>query len=1375
MNEIKAKPVPRTVSLLRRGDEDPDKQAPLSQPISAFANERAYVLLGDPGSGKTTEFKQAATAKGGVFVPASRFVRQAARKPEWRQKTLFIDGLDEIRAGEGDPRTPLDAILAGLEELDRPRVRISCRQAAWRAGNDDAEFQWLPGYEQLLLLHLDPLGEAAAKQLLAHHGVRNADKFLLEADDRGLLGLLDHPLALDLLAKVFATDGCWPDSKLETFEKACRKLAEEHNKQHRAARRVPAGLDDTISAAGVLATFFLVGGKEHIEPVSASDADADASLRLEDIPGKAVPREDRNTLTDALGTKLFSSADGLGFLVAALAPYHRSVAEYLAAKHLHERIEEGVPAGRVLALLAGADGIVVPSLRGLAAWLATFNPDVRRRLVDEIPLDLLTGGDPTRFPLDHQQQLLRALAQLPSHRQFKLYRSSPAVRAALTGPETMELLRTCIAENDPEAQHQLFVEFLFDGLASASSPHRLFSVREAVAVARDDRWIFAARKQALHVALRIAEHDHEGIGLLQDMLKDLNTGDVADANHDLRGTLVRGLYPRHLQPSQILGFLPRIVGGILQWHLSRTLAVKTDDAHVPDVLDALSMVDRDQTGVDYPRPFGGILEETFVQLLDRGLQLHGETVAVGRLYDWLSLHPETQRVRVASSPVAPWLSAHPEIRRALLREHVRREGEDARKGVRGGDRQARFHMIGLLFLGLSSAEAVDLCLDEAVAAAATASDDAPRYLYLAGALNPDRREWASSRLRSNPELVEHLERMAEQTAKMRQAFASREAPHRERARRSPELIWEVGAAYLGIRPMEPSVQPLERLHKWFAEDANDGADTSEAVDAALRALRQFLHDTTLPSLAELLELDRRSKMSRFAYPVLAGLDHVGRREDAIPGTFGDDWIRSALGLHYLTIVVDKGMPRWVGVLLDAKPGLVADVLVEVLAAQIRHQGRYEEHHLIVLDTRGHADLLEGVLPKLLNAFPIRGTKRHLAKLRAIVEIALHNLPRDQLREIVERKLSFGSMDTAQRAVWLGVGVRAWPRHFVGRALDFLADKRDITVRHLTDAWATDGWPSAGGRAQFSLRSAGIGGAFLLVRAFGRRFAPEWRSPRSIAEHKAGRAIIVSEEEQTHNRASKLVRRCIRYLSGEPRRSASRALQLLVKDPALASWRNQLEQASEEQAELRREAAHRHPSPADIGNVLTSGPPTNAGDLAEVVVEKLQRLRGEIRDGNANDWRLFWNEDGRGRPTERKPENSCRDALLGALRWRLERLSIDVQPESSYAEGKRADIRASAPGGNPAIPIEVKMGHSSDLWSAPQEQLIKKYTRDPASGGHGIYLVLWFGECWVPPSGTSPKCPKELEDQLREQLSPDQRPLVRMIVIDVERPQRGLVR
>ena len=79
----------------------------------------------------------------------------------------------------------------------------------------------------------------------------------------------------------------------------------------------------------------------------------------------------------------------------------------------------------------------------------------------------------------------------------------------------------------------------------------------------------------------------------------------------------------------------------------------------------------------------------------------------------------------------------------------------------------------------------------------------------------------------------------------------------------------------------------------------------------------------------------------------------------------------------------------------------------------------------------------------------------------------------------------------------------------------------------------------------------------------------------------------------------------------------------------------------------------------------------------------------------------------------------------------------------YAAAKRSDIRASYSGFN--VPVEAKRNSHRDLWSALRDQLITKYTTDPATDGYGIYLVFWFGEerTTSPPSGHRPRSAQEL--------------------------------
>ena len=109
---------------------DGDRQAPLTD----YADTSAYVLIAEPGAGKTTAFKTEAAKQGAVHVTVRNFLR--FDKPEWRDTTLFLDGLDESRARPGDRRTPLDGIVKKLDGLGCQPFRLSCRWSFWLAAND---------------------------------------------------------------------------------------------------------------------------------------------------------------------------------------------------------------------------------------------------------------------------------------------------------------------------------------------------------------------------------------------------------------------------------------------------------------------------------------------------------------------------------------------------------------------------------------------------------------------------------------------------------------------------------------------------------------------------------------------------------------------------------------------------------------------------------------------------------------------------------------------------------------------------------------------------------------------------------------------------------------------------------------------------------------------------------------------------------------------------------------------------------------------------------------------------------------------------------------------------------------------------------------
>jgi hypothetical protein len=244
---------------------------------------------------------------------------------------------------------------------------------------------------------------------------------------------------------------------------------------------------------------------------------------------------------------------------------------------------------------------------------------------------------------------------------------------------------------------------------------------------------------------------------------------------------------------------------------------------------------------------------------------------------------------------------------------------------------------------------------------------------------------------------------------------------------------------------------------------------------------------------------------------------------------------------------------------------------------------------------------------------------------------------------------------------------------------------------------------------------------------------------------------------------------ISRLEATPTPAAEEEIKELLNDPSLSAWHRSLRHALHNQQVSYRETTFSHPTVAQVCETLERLRPANAADLAALVSDCLRELASEIRNGNTDQYKQFWNVDSYARPTGARPEDACRDTLLERLKDRLRPLGIEALPEGHYADNKRADIRISytTPQTSMAIPIEVKRDSHPDLWTAMTDQLIALYTREPEAKGRGIFLAFWFGGKGMPtpPTGSRPTSAEELEAQLLAIRPPDKRELISVCVVD----------
>ncbi len=1405
--------VSRTCTVVPEpGDRRQERPCAEPRPLSCYRSKPAYVLLGDPGAGKTTAFEAECEDLGdrAVLVAARDFLALSPRDPsEWKGKTLFVDGLDEIRAGAPDARTPFDRLRERLDRLGRPPFRLSCRHADWLGDNDRAYLNRVcpnPG-DEVVVLRLDPLSRDGIEALLRNRlGVNDAAKFIQTARERGVDGLLENPLSLDLLVRAVA-GGTWPGSRQETFELACRELVAERNQEHRIGR-TPLASGRLLKAAGRMCAVQLLAGASGFvagrsRPLR-SPGSADDRLALEQCC-----EESTDDLEAALRTGLFRAEPGSAYEFVAV---HRQLAEFLGARYLAGLVDKGLPSSRAVALMTGFDGMVVTALRGLAAWLAVHCEPARAELIERDPVGVGLYGDLRGFSPGEKRALLESL-QREAHRIESPSQTAALQFVPLATPDTEEALHSILTDADDSVAHQSLVEFVLEVLADAPT---LPGLRETLLdiVRRRVRWP-AARVGALRAFLRHSPDSEETTAQLKALLIKIQEGSVSDTENELRESLLARLYPHEVTPDQVWRFLTspdRRRTRVLHpefWNME--LDRKSSECHRTALLDSLC--------AQLPRLQGALesneIEHVPVRLLAGGIGALDPEADATRLYDWLGVLPEEATgywsapsiglldpdlaERLAESAglviadddfrsprsvlddcktVGAWLVDHPEAQKSVILEGLRRATAS------GNPKRARDEIGRRLALAIPPPDIGSWCLDEAIRVQesdpAVAGELFRAAVRLQSWIREGDAEAFRTRLRrhaaANGEFREILEQCRpasnvapvpkrsvpvapERRARRQDALLLEAVAEHEQAlldNRAPAgLLYRLAGICLGVFEAAPGESGAQAIRSSLG-------DRRELADAALQGLRGVPEREDLPEAGEILDLQRSDRMHYLGLPFLAAL-----RDREIGGSSAGRgaadvcaWPDARIGVAlacFFTSSVSRTDAEWYERLLDSKPVLVADVLRRFAASEFRSARTHIRMLPELSFDPAHAAVARHAVLPLLGAFPLRCRKSKLGSLRDLLQAALQHADLDQVAALIEKKASRKSIVRAQRILWLAAGLLVDPdRH--RESLREEVKGRERRLRSLTDFLRPD---SRSARTVVDERLVNVGEGILqyLILLIGSHVDP----PRGT-----GSAGPVATRLKDALFVSELIRR----LGASSRREAGDALDALLAEPDLFRWQGALLDARRRHRAIRRDADYRHPSSARIREVLRHGPSANAGDLAALLVDRLNEIGRHVRRGNSNDWRQYWNENEHGKPVGPKPENSCRDALLAALR-RLLPDGVDAQPEGQYARGRRCDVRVAHRGIQ--VPIEIKKSSHGELWSGISDQVVARYASDPAADGHGIYLVFWHGptgkyrDVTPPPSGATPGNAGELKLALESRLTNAERRKISVCVIDVSPP------
>ena len=1294
--------------------------------------------------GKTTAFETEARALGqaAIKIDARDFANfDADDHPEWEGKTLFIDGLDEIRVGQSDPRTPFDRIRGNLDKLGKPRFRLSCRTVDWLA-TDRKSLSSVSPSGGITMLRLDPLdSEASTKLLEGEPDVSNVQAFLEEAKERDMEGLLANPQTLNLLVRAVLA-GVWPGSRDETFERACLAMANEYNEEHLTVRP---SLDPRriLDTAGRLCAALLISG--------ARGCATTAGTANEDYPYIAAIRQPYEACHQASASYLFRYPEP-----DRAEPIHRHIAEYIAARHIASRIADGLPSGRVLALISGSDGSVVSELRGLSAWLAVHSEIARQELIERDPTGVALYGDIQAFSPGERHALLKALVRAPR----KLEPTHRIARAftSLATPEMSSAIEGVLASPPEDTDGPISVDFVLRVLRAAPplpglAPTFLNIVRGQT------RWP-RVRTAALDALIHYRPDDDSDLVAL---LRDIRERRMTDPDDELLGRLLSAVYPRRIASSAVWDYFKEgneLFGGAYMGFWLYVLPEKASSTQVAEILDACRAHVAELEQASDPT-----LASCVARLLARGLESHGDCLSIARLYDWLDagarLHVSQDSTERRTPSIRRWIERHPHRHVELLLEGIRRFPDE--------HWYAPYEVFQRLFGAAVVADFYQAC----ALAAKSMSDTRPRtsesllrFVVQSGELNPQRvrdlvaedAELASFPGRlleptsSQPELA-RLEqaqqvRVEEQQRRARHEYealkANEDALRNNRA--SPALLFRIARTYFGHFIDFSSRSGVKRLEELVGKDP-------DLFDAVQTGLRLTVDRDDIPNAETILEHRLRSEMHYLCWPYLAGLAEAERTGSLVHSSWTSEHRRKALAAYFGHAHGDYE-PAWYQDLIAEHPATVAEVQIQFAVAMLRAGIDPANANLwhLAFDPAHVQVAMKASLP-LLRVFPARANNDQLRDLNHLLLAAYQYADASEFEQLITEKLSRKSMPPRQRGRWIAAGCAMATATFAPAAKEFVrSGRQQARTLHLASFFCpTEPTVSP-------VPSSGTHLPALLVRLVGRFADP--------SDWKEGGSVTLRME------ASTLVNNCIRVLAGNPDADATAALEDLLGDAQLSRWHHALAGALDDQRVVHREHEYRHLTFEQVIETLRDGTPSNPGDLTALVLDRLDCIATRMRSGDTDDWKRHWNEDRYGRPTGPKPEQSCTQALLLELRTVLPS-ALSSEREVTYPNDARADIRIAHEDYH--VPIEVKRNDHPELWRAARTQLMAKYASDAATNGHGIYVVLWFGrDCTRrSPNGTRPATPDDLKQQIETTLTEQERRKIHVRVIDVSKRPGGV--
>jgi len=1320
-----------------------------------FSEQEAYVLLGEPGAGKTKSFQYEAKISGGKYIKAREFIAFDIQE-EWKSNVLFIDGLDEVRSGVSNGLIPLDAIRNKLLNLEKPKFRLSCREADWLGVSDKHDIEAVTSKNKITVLHLEELNEEQIKEFVRQEDTSlDLQKFINWSHKHTLISMLGNPQILKLIVKAIS-DNKWPENKSDVYRIACKKMVLESNVVHQQSTTSQNySVIQLLKAAGELFAYQIISG---VEGYSLNQ-----TVASEHNPYHRNIIEDNIEVFEcSLKTNLFKQ----GGDYELREPTHRSIAEYLAALYLSGLIEnKGLPVRRLLALITTVDGEVVSSLRGLFAWFLTLCSSERSNLLNRDPLGIILYGDVVSFSTEQKEKLFFYLHdEAKKHAGFRSgsWLSSPF--GALGTADMEDVLRRFLESPLRDDANQALVDCALDAIENGENITTLKGA--LINIIKDYTWWSGLRRTALRILVKMSLKNDTT--LILQILDDIKNGKIEDRDDELLGTLLFNLYPETIKTDTIFNYLHRQKNdgfyGKYVTFWKHDFLNQTKDNDIPLLLDHLAQRSdiKESIRTNYSR-------YNFIRkLLINGVDKYGDIIKVEQLYDWLGIGLDKHELSIMKPlnknenkiTIQQWITDRPNLYKAILKEGT----------SRWVSKKKSKKVIYSIFTRLYDAkEPNDIGLWYLEQIEKIDSKEISEYyfreaLYQTNSKNKNFTldtiiSWVNKHPTFNSLLQKNLVVAGEEYDRIltiaqnkhnRKSGLSRKKTdyinfiikHKVEIKNgtaSPAIFHDLAFAFYGHLMEAEGDTPHERISSLLNY-------SNELTNYALTGMKETLFRNDLPSVEEIIKTYTDGKTYHLSHAVLAGMDDRLLSDSTEWEKITDSLYEKAIAFHFVEFTGNT--PDWLEQLLHSKPDLISKIFIQYVSASVKskrdhitglHQLAYDENW---------SGLAKILILTLLEKYPVRTKNTQILDIRYMLMAALRYAEKSTLINLIDKKLTYPSMTIHQHCQWLATGLILDPQKYEKDVVKYM--KRGVVrVRAIASflSMRDESW-----KPEYALPASTLR---MLIEMIGQYVKPYKLS--------SGGYTVTPEMDRAD-----MISDYIQELSKDESTVATEGFEELIRLPELKEWRIKLKGALYENRKRVRDKSFIQPTIESVVKTLSNTKPSNAADLMALVLDHLEMLAINIRDKETNDYRQYWNTDQYNRPENPKVEEACRDTLLSDLKIKLEKLNIHLEKEGYFLDDKRSDIKVSYIDGNKIVtPIEIKRDFHPDVWKSLWTQLIKQYTRDPDTQGYGIYVIFWFGtgKTHPPPDGKKPSSADEMKQVLLGMMTDKEKRLIGLCVID----------